>query len=508
MAKDSKKRETKKRKTTKDDESKDTPPKQDTTRCSFCKKSPQDASKDPPTDSSLLPYKDCPHCDFVSYLEPDKKHVQKGEFGYVLTDLCFGCDWDRALQRVKIYPMETGLIPNEYNAETALHWAAYNRAPPELIKALARANAKSLGAGCPWGAGGSNPLMLLFGSFESLEHELELMKELVPLHPASVLAMDGECGNACLLDYAWLRIEKKVKETLALESDIQPDKLDRDFMLKWELFAFMVQQACGHGPDEESLIAALACMDNSLVDGDCPPRGPPLDVLRFAILVGGGKEKIKEQLLLPDDEGSLLLHKIAASTKRPSRKWKLEEYDMYWQGDEGPDEFETEEEYLDWAEGPYKAKHLIVLLKACPEAAQIPSKNGQLALHVAIEAGRGWCKGGVKEILEAYPGAVNVPNSKGMLPFLQAAAACKTTVQEDIDRAIKRAYYDEDEYSSDEYDTDDYDSDGELKEDAEPKAMPPKPPREDWTNWNDDQFDLTYELLRAWPEALKHHTAE
>ena len=520
----SKEPETKKLKiTTKDDdddnnnnntlpkEKEETEPKEDKAEeqmrcCESCKKSPQDTSShdNAPTrtDSSvcLLPYQACPHCHVVSYLKPDPNYAEKGEFGYILTDLCFESDWDRALQRVKIYPKEAGLIQDSYKAESALHWAAYNNAPKEVLTELARADPKQIGRGCSWGADGANPLMLLlFKSYKSSEDEIDILKDLIAMNPKNVLELDGECGNACLLDYAWMFVEKKVSKELEKGADIiELDKLDHDFLLQWELFSFMVQQA--FSGQSESLITAFACMDNSLCHGDVPPRGPPVDALRFAILVAG-EDEAKKQLLQSNDEGGLLLHKIAAGTKRPSRKWELEE--MYWQEEDELYELKSEDEYLDWEEGQYKAKHLVVLLRTCPETAKIPNEKGQLALHVAIDVGRSWHKGGVKEIFEAYPDAAKVPY-KGMLPFLQAAATSQTTFEEDIELAIEKASewiscYDD--LFDEEYNTDDYDSDGELKEDILSKH---KPPREDWTHWKDDHFDLTYELLRAWPEALMH----
>jgi hypothetical protein len=64
-----------------------------------------------------------------------------------------------------------------------------------------------------------------------------------------------------------------------------------------------------------------------------------------------------------------------------------------------------------------------ILLDAYPRAASIPSGDGRLALHLAVEAGISWDEG-LSKIFDSAPCSLRIRDPKtGLLPFLLAATS-------------------------------------------------------------------------------------
>ena len=63
-----------------------------------------------------------------------------------------------------------------------------------------------------------------------------------------------------------------------------------------------------------------------------------------------------------------------------------------------------------------------ILLLADPYAASVPDGMRRLPLAVALDSGKTWDRGGVKEILDAHPDAIMARDPKsGLYPFMSAA---------------------------------------------------------------------------------------
>ncbi len=66
------------------------------------------------------------------------------------------------------------------------------------------------------------------------------------------------------------------------------------------------------------------------------------------------------------------------------------------------------------------------LLTEYPDAARVRSKRGKTPLALLVEAGGTWFHGGVRRMVRAYPGALNIRDRKtGLMPFMTAATACR-----------------------------------------------------------------------------------
>jgi ankyrin repeat protein len=75
------------------------------------------------------------------------------------------------------------------------------------------------------------------------------------------------------------------------------------------------------------------------------------------------------------------------------------------------DEYDSEEEWDDPYDG-YNVNRIKILAKACPEAAKVKNGDGDLPLHMAMEARKSWA--GVLAIFDAYPDAVNKAGNTGL----------------------------------------------------------------------------------------------
>ena len=70
-----------------------------------------------------------------------------------------------------------------------------------------------------------------------------------------------------------------------------------------------------------------------------------------------------------------------------------------------------------------RSSFIHILLDAYPRAASVPSGDGRLALHLAVEAGISW-DGGLSKIFDSAPCLLRIRDAKtGLLPFLLAATS-------------------------------------------------------------------------------------
>jgi ankyrin repeat protein len=110
-------------------------------------------------------------------------------------------------------------------------------------------------------------------------------------------------------------------------------------------------------------------------------------------------------LLEPDEDGNLLLHRAAASAPLSTLTLssKVEAYM----------ERKASGEWNWFA-------HRSVIAQLChlePDAATVRNRNGQLPLHVAIDNGKSW-NDGVEDLLNAYPNSIDIPDPVSGLPPL------------------------------------------------------------------------------------------
>jgi hypothetical protein len=100
-------------------------------------------------------------------------------------------------------------------------------------------------------------------------------------------------------------------------------------------------------------------------------------------------------------------------------------------------------ETVRWHTGRFQCSMIAYLLHLCPESASVPSKDGQLPLHLYLNGGfevydtkyqRHLIWKDVKKLLEACPAAIRTPDTSSHLyPFQTAAAAADSSTSSHAD---------------------------------------------------------------------------
>jgi hypothetical protein len=62
------------------------------------------------------------------------------------------------------------------------------------------------------------------------------------------------------------------------------------------------------------------------------------------------------------------------------------------------------------------------VLKINPAAAKIVDRNGDLPLHLTLRVGKKWHHAGVKDLFEAFPGALLCSDHQGLSPVMIASS--------------------------------------------------------------------------------------
>jgi ankyrin repeat protein len=281
-----------------------------------------------------------------------------------LLELVEGRRWRQVIDRVRRHPEEARLRnwPSaDEGGTTALHEAAMNDAPIDVIDALLQAYPDATMA---LDNDGWTPLHT--SCYFDASHEI--VERLLQANLMAVYKYDNE-GRLPLhlihevISYRW---GSEVREVLHSENitDIEKILNDED-LLRVRLKFKLLVKAAYHGSIENPLpggkvwrpLHACAGVDR------CP-------VSFMELATKGNAHLLKE----PDEDGNLPLH-IAASNRNFT--------------DDKRERFNS----------------VAYLVSEYPEAAAVKNDKGDLPLHLAVRSGKYWEKG-VESIYRAYPGAV------------------------------------------------------------------------------------------------------
>lgn len=403
--------------------------------------------------SGFLPYGTCSGCACQKYARHDPTHkaLAKDKKWTILAALVIGEDWEKASERLALYPKEAERVcgshsddnfdslEGEYEERSALYFAVENHAPLDLIQKLAKAapneicnvfyNYQLFSRELGWGPPEieehtfRSPLQLAIYKATDSDLSVEMVKSLLKVYLEDASrAKSLPYKSLVALDQAWDKIRKPI--SIALSRGMPIDKNIFQVLAKGNENRFSILKRCW-----ETLLLLYRALHYKTLDQDqsvlqaitfaqtC--RECPKALFRFAV-----KMYPEELETVDPSSGNLILHSLSAKLKHLDTPSSAQDLDFrpkpsYVDYDEGPFEDLIEE-----LEGHYEIPRIKIVSEICPRTAAIPNRDGSLALHIAIRAGRKWADG-VSQLVSAHPDALKCvePSGpmRGMTPFMQAA---------------------------------------------------------------------------------------
>lgn len=323
----------------------------------------------------------------------------------LLMRYCVRRDWDSASRRLAYVPREADYVSSNQRNNTALWEAVQNQAPIELIQSLVDAypGAVSVERGGFW-----CPLRRSFlyipiensTSYNLTEYFLGVCKILLEAdnrdlqtvllilsRSSSIWANITWCHISAVLRTAANRPASESMEdvlTYAEDGKVAPGQIDLAFRLL-SLFVKSDRQVSLTEDLSVRLVHAVA---------GCPDR-----VLCLRSLWQLTLRFYPQQLTQPDENGDCPLHiAVSAAIRSDPPVCFVLAHDFFLDNKEV---IET-------------------LLRVRPDAATFRDRKGNLPIHRALACGKTWT-GGVKALVAASPGALNVRDSDKMIyPFMLA----------------------------------------------------------------------------------------
>jgi ankyrin repeat protein len=347
--------------------------------------------------------------------------------------------WVAALQRMATHPHETQQVGIQ--GRTPLHVACDNDAPPCVVQALL--NLWPEGADRV-GTSHMNPLHITCSSPNA---SAEIVRILLagcrdPFKLTGAKDVDGDTSlhaacrcaapmNVLLLllqanpitvtwkDYEglnplmrlWVRYFVLVGEQI-ISNIKHPSDLTSDLVEAWEksLLLLRVMDAMERRGSGEQVPEGSFRSVHAASSVNCPRC-----VVRIAMVL------FPEELLRRDEKNRLPIHIAAVAPVYAVNDLRGEGFTL----DDAFIDDDPEAARLRRKKSPSKYKEpsvIDILLSGEPRAAQEPDPNGQLPLHVAIMRGKTLDEG-IQALVEAYPDALTIPDSRtNLYPFMLAAS--------------------------------------------------------------------------------------
>jgi len=425
--------------------------------CLTCGRTGAQASEQSRDPDNFVPRTDggcCSACGRALFDPVDRTAVEYGRWGDIkLTELCFDGRFDEALLRVRRYPREANTLGTGERTESALHWAAYGGAPPDLIRALVRAGPDLVTYSAYWHEQGT-PLDLILRDRPYPGIEADTLDRV-----RAVLDGDPTGKSAQSLFTAYTRLgcplleaaddDKARPRRLPADLSFVPEEVpDEDLtdlgrrlreattltyreQCRMMLDAFVLVAKRGYygrrgsddvdDLDDQPLLHALVAFPHQLREDDLNWTFVPDRAVRLACRLR------PEELSLADGDGNLPLH-LAVAHRTPYRKkaeWELRmdsEYEVdveycmreyggvYWLIAEMPVLHQhTDRQKDDYDD--FNSSTIALLLKKHPKAAKTQNRDGDLPLHLAIKARKTLCI--VEALVKANPRAVRARDGDG-----------------------------------------------------------------------------------------------
>ena len=404
----------------------------------------------------------CSACSLPLFDKVDRDAVEHNSWGdnTVLTELCFNYRFEEALRRARLFPREANTLGKKAKkggtfasrSESALHWAAYNDAPLDLIRELVKAGPDMVTYSAGWHEQGTPLDIILYGRDYPgvMADTLDRVR----------IILDGDVRAAASLFTAYTRLVRKIYEAMD-DEESYPDRIPADLgfieehmpdealtdlgrkamasttltfreQCKMMLDVFVLIAKKGYygsagGKDREEnccddkpLLHALVAFPYQLREDDLNWTFVPDRTVKLACRLN------PDELSLTDDNGNLPLH-LAVAHRTPYRKkdeWELraerenqidieygmKEYGLYWLIEEVPlhcQRIDRQKDDYDL----FNSKTIDLLLEKYSQAAKTKNNDGDLPLHLALKARKALCI--VRALVEAYPDAVRSLDGDG-----------------------------------------------------------------------------------------------
>ena len=388
----------------------------------------------------------CPACDLPTFDRVDRETVEYSRYGDTkLTSLIFDGRFEEALRRVRLFPLEANTLGRGDKNESALHWAAYDDAPLELLRELVRAGPDLVSYSAGWHEQGTPLDIILNGRMYPgiAADTLEKVRIILSGDPKASISLFTAYTRLVRHLYEAMDDEKSypdgIPADLAFIEEEIPDEGLTDLgrraraattltfreQCKMMLDAFVLIAKAGYygsvdDCDGKPLLHALVAFPYQMREDSLNWTFVPHRVLKLACRLS------PEELSLADDDGNLPLH-LAVAHRTPYREkeeWEirleraneidleygLKEYGLWWLIHEVPTHYSK----IDLQKDDYdrfNSKTIELLLEKYPEAIRTKNEDGDLPLHLAIKARK--TKDIIQSLVEAYPDAIRVLDGDG-----------------------------------------------------------------------------------------------
>ena len=388
----------------------------------------------------------CPACDLPTFDRVDRETVEYSRYGDTkLTSLIFDGRFEEALRRVRLFPREANTLGKGGKNESALHWAAYDDAPLELIRELVKAGPDMVNYSAGWHEQGAPLDILLNGRMYPgiAADTLDKVRTILEGDPRASVSLFTAYTRLVRALYEAMDDEKTypdgIPADLAFIEEQIPDEDLTDLgrralaattltfreQCKMMLDAFVLIAKVGYygsvdDCNDKPLLHALVAFPYQMKEDDLNWTFVPHRAVKLACRLS------PEELSLADGDGNLPLH-LAVAHRTPYREkdeWELrmeranevdleyglKEYGLWWLIDEVPTHHSKIDLQKDDYDG-FNSKNIELLSEKYPEAVRTKNKDGDLPLHLAIKARK--TKDIVQLLLDAYPDAMRVLDGDG-----------------------------------------------------------------------------------------------
>jgi hypothetical protein len=322
-----------------------------------------------------------------------------------LIQLCMARDWEAAFERVGSHPQEAR-FGSMRACESALHYAAVGNAPVHLLQAIATAGGPRLVTKVHVGHAMGVPIDCLLASCPLSSMTPDLKDKVLAILEANPVA-----GAELSIQTAFHLIQRHVKRALQTYPQtfpssaadgtfvfIEEEECRQGVQIIWDVFVLLVKVAYYKTMDIP--LDSLPLL-HALVDYSKPLYCWEHGLLRKRRAIGGkaiqfAARLLPHELLLTDpmsDSGDLPLH-LAISKTNPDGMSHAR-HDRY------------------------NSRNIRSILHACPKAADVTNHRGLLPLELSLLVGQSWDN--VSDILDASTGAVNATTGCNIMHMIAAS---------------------------------------------------------------------------------------